>query len=115
MVLNPSSGYNQVSLRKRLHWFNQTAFLAPNPSSFRVGDEKRGVVDGPGYNRLDVGIFRTFKIFREYSFTLRGEGYNVMNHTNWGTIGTTATSSTFGQTTATRDPRILQVAGKFNF
>ena len=115
MVLNPSSGYNQVSLRKRLHWFNQTAFLAPNPSSFRVGDEKRGVVDGPGYNRLDVGIFRTFKIFEGYTFTLRGEGYNVMNHTNWGTIGTTATSSTFGQTTATRDPRILQVGGKFNF
>ena len=49
------------------------------------------------------------------TFTLRGEGFNVMNHTNWGTVGTSATSSTFGQVTATRDPRILQVAGKFNF
>jgi hypothetical protein len=115
MVLNPSDGYNQVVLRKRLHWFNQTAFLAPAPSSFQVGNEKRGVVDGPGYNRLDVGVFRSFKVYRNAVFTLRGEGYNIMNHTNWGTVGTTATSSTFGQVTATRDPRILQVGGKLNF
>ncbi len=115
MVLNPNDGYGQVALRKRLNWFNQTAFLAPPPASFRVGNEKRGVVDGPGYNRLDVGVFRTFKFREGISFTLRGEGYNIMNHTNWGSVGTTSTSSTFGTITATRDPRILQVAGKFNF
>jgi hypothetical protein len=115
MVLNPNDGYGQVALRKRLHWFNQTAFLAPPPASFRVGNEKRGVVDGPGYNRLDVGVFRTFKFHEGVSFTLRGEGYNIMNHTNWGSVGTTSTSGTFGTITATRDPRILQVAGKFNF
>jgi hypothetical protein len=73
------------------------------------------VVDGPGYNRLDVGIFRNFKLYRGVVFTLRGEGFNVLNHTNWGTVGTSATSSSFGQVTATRDPRILQVAGKLNF
>jgi hypothetical protein len=117
MVLNPSAAYGQpgLSLRKRLHWFNQTAFTAPSPASFMVGNEKRGVVDGPGYNKLDVGIFRNFKVYRSTTFQLRGEAFNVMNHTNWGTVGTTATSSTFGQVTATRDPRILQVAGKFNF
>jgi len=115
MVLNPSDGYGQTTLRKRLHWFNQTAFMAPSPSSFQVGNEKRGVVDGPGFNRLDVGVFRTFKLYRNSTFTLRGEGFNIMNHTNWGNPTTTATSSTFGQPTATRDPRILQVAGKINF
>jgi hypothetical protein len=115
MVLNPNAGYGQVALRKRLHWFNQTAFVAPSPASFQVGNEKRGVVDGPGYNRIDMGIFRTFKVYRNATFTLRGEGFNVLNHTNWGSVGTTSTSSTFGQVTATRDPRILQVAGKINF
>ncbi len=114
-VLNPNDGYGQVMLHKRLHWFNQTAFVAPSAASFQVGNEKRGVVDGPGYNRLDLGIFRNFKVYRNSVFQLRGEGFNVMNHTNWGTVGTTATSSTFGQVTATRDPRILQVAGKITF
>jgi hypothetical protein len=115
MVLNPSAGYGQVQLRKRLHWFNQTAFVAPSPSSFQVGNEQRNPMTGPGYNRLDVGLFRNFKLYRSVTFQLRGEGYNIMNHTNWGTIGTTATSTTFGTVTATRDPRILQVAGKINF
>jgi hypothetical protein len=114
-VLNPSSGYGQVALRSRLHWFNQTAFTAPSATSFQVGNEKRGVVDGPGFNRLDVGLFRNFKLYKDVVFQLRGEGFNVLNHTNWGTVGTTATSSTFGQITATRDPRILQVAGKISF
>jgi outer membrane receptor protein involved in Fe transport len=115
MVLNPSSGYNQVVLRKRLHWFNQTAFVAPSPSAFQVGNEKRGVVEGPGFNRLDVGVFRTFKVYEGVTFTVRGESFNLMNHTNWGNPTTTATSSSFGQPTTTRDPRILQVGGKINF
>jgi hypothetical protein len=114
-VLDPSNGYGQVDLKTRLHWFNQTAFVAPSATSFQVGNERRGVVDGPGYNRLDVGIFRNFKLVHGAVFTLRGEGFNVINHTNWGTVTTSATSSTFGQITATRDPRILQVAGKINF
>jgi hypothetical protein len=114
-VLNPNSGYNQTRLRTFQNWFNQTAFAAPPPATVQVGNEKRGVVDGPGFNRLDVGLFREFKLPRGTTFTLRGEGFNVLNHTNWGTIGTSATSSTFGQVTAARDPRILQVGGKVNF
>jgi hypothetical protein len=102
-------------LKTRLHWFNQTAFVAPSASSFQVGNERRNAMVGPGFNRLDVGIFRNFKLVHGVVFTLRGEGFNVLNHTNWGSVGTSATSSTFGQITATRDPRILQVAGKINF
>jgi hypothetical protein len=115
VVLNPSDGYSQTQLRKRLHWFNQTAFIAPSPSTFQVGNEQRNIMVGPGFNRMDVGVFRNFKLYRSVTFQLRGEGFNVMNHTNWGTVGTTSTSSTFGTITATRDPRILQVAGKINF
>ena len=115
VVLNPNAGYGQVQLRKRLHWFNQTAFIAPAPSSYQVGNEQRNMMTGPGYNRLDVGLFRNFKVYRTMTFQLRGESFNLLNHTNWGTVGTSAGSSSFGQVTATRDPRILQVAGKINF
>jgi hypothetical protein len=114
-VLNPSGAYGQTTLHTRQHWFNQTAFVAPSQASYQVGNERRGVVNGPGYNRVDIGLFRTFRLYREASFTLRGEGFNVLNHTNWGTVGTSATASNFGQVTATRDPRILQVGGKLNF
>jgi hypothetical protein len=40
----------------------------------------------------------------------------VLNHTNLGSPGTTATtSSSFGIITSARDNRILQVAGKIRF
>ncbi len=115
-VLNPNKSYgSQPAMHTRQHWFNQTAFLAPSAASFQVGNEKRGVVNGPGFNRLDVGLFRNFRLYKTSVFQLRGEGFNVLNHTNWGSVGTTATSSTFGTITATRDPRILQVAAKITF
>ena len=51
------------------------------------------MVDGPGFNRVDVGIFRNFNLVHGVTFTLRGEGFNVLNHVNWGSVGTSATSS----------------------
>ncbi|WP_213804451.1 carboxypeptidase-like regulatory domain-containing protein [Granulicella sp. dw_53] len=116
MVGNPNSGNGLFQVHNRLNWFNRTAFAASGPNSGRVGNERRGVIEGPGFNRLDVGLFRNFKLYERLVFQLRGEAYNVANHTNWQTVGVTATTaSTFGQVTATRDPRILQVAGKLTF
>jgi len=116
MIANPNNGNGQFQIHTRLNWFNRTAFSAPPANSFRVGNERRGVIEGPGFNRLDLGLFRNFKIYERVVFQLRGEGFNVLNHTNWQAVGTTATtSSSFGQVTSTRDPRILQVAGKITF
>jgi hypothetical protein len=116
MIANPNNGNGNFQIHKRLNWFNRTAFAAPPVSSYRVGNEKRGVIEGPGFNHLDVGLFRNFNIYEGLVFQLRGEAYNALNHTNWQAVGTTATtSSSFGQVTSTRDPRILQVAGKITF
>ena len=111
----PNDGHGQP-LHTRLNWFYRPAFVSPAIGDTSVGTEKRGVVEGPGFNKLDVGIFRNFKITEGTVFQLRGEAYNVANHRNWQTVGTASTtSSTFGQVTDTRDPRILQVAGKLTF
>jgi hypothetical protein len=115
MVANPKNGYGQ-QIHTRQQWFYRGAFAAPQPGSGQVGNEKRGVVDAPGFNRIDVGLFRNFKIHEGVSFQLRGEAFNVLNHTNLGSPGTTATtSSSFGIITSARDNRILQVAGKIRF
>jgi hypothetical protein len=81
-----------------------------------VGNEKRGVVSAPGFERIDLGLFRNFKILEGLKFQLRGEAFNLLNHTNLGSPGVTSTtSSTFGKITTARDARIVQVAGKFTF
>ena len=116
MIANPNNGNSNFQIHNRLNWFNRTAFAAPLVISHSVGNEKRGVIEGPGFNHLDVGLFRNFKIYEGLVFQLRGEAYNALNHTNWQAVGTTATTaSSFGQVTSTRDPRILQVAGKITF
>jgi hypothetical protein len=50
------------------------------------------------------------------NFQLRGEAFNLLNHTNLGSPGTSSSSSSaFGVITGARDNRIMQVAGKFTF
>ena len=114
MIANPKNGYGQ-QLRNKLQWFYRGAFDTPYATDIRQGSEKRGVIEGPGFNRLDVGIFRNFRIWRETTFQLRGEAFNAINHTNFQTVNTTSTSTAFAQISAARDNRILQIAGKINF
>jgi len=116
LVSNPNNANGGPQLKTRLNWFNKLAFTAPLPGSYSVGNEHRGVVEGPGYNRIDLGVFRNFRLYENVNFQLRAEGFNMLNHTNWATVGTSATTaSTVSQVTATRDPRIFQLAGKLTF
>jgi hypothetical protein len=114
-IADPNHGQGGRTIHTRTEWFFRGAFDTPLPQEVRPGNSKRGSIVGPGYNRLDVGIFRNFKIYENLFFQLRGEAFNAANHTNWQAVGTTATATSFGQVTSTRDPRILQVAGKITF
>jgi hypothetical protein len=112
MLRNPNLPGNK---RGYLHWFDVDAFAAPSPTSYRVGNERRGVITGPGYVRVDPGVFRNFRIYHESQLQIRAEAYNVLNHVNYQGVQTSSSSATFGQITSVRDPRILQVAAKFTF
>lgn len=96
-------------------YFNTGAFQATDPTSTVVANAKRGTINGPGFQTASVGLFRNFRIYDRLNFQLRGEAFNVANHTNAQTVGTTATSSTFGQITGYRDARQMQVSGRFDF
>ena len=118
---DPNQGYGVNLKRSKAYesasalWFYPGAFAAPSPSSIVPGTAKRGTIQGPGFNRLDLGIFRNFRIWERLNFQFRAEAFNAANHTNVQTIGTSATSGTFGEITGYRDARILQFAGKFTF
>ncbi|MGB9408388.1 MAG: carboxypeptidase regulatory-like domain-containing protein [Terracidiphilus sp.] len=118
---NPRNGQGS-QIRTASQWFYRGAFAAPLPAGLnpgglgQVGNEHRGVVSAPGFTRFDLGLFRNFKIREGLNFQLRGEAFNLFNHTNLGSPGVASTtSSTFGKITTARDNRILQVAGKITF
>jgi hypothetical protein len=120
-IANPNSP-NGVTLRpnKKFEqqatiYFNTGAFQATDPSSTLQSNAKRGTINGPGFQTADVGIFRNFRIYNRLKFQLRLESFNVANHTNIQTIGTTSTSTLFGTIEGYRDARQLQVSGRFDF
>ena len=118
---DPNQGYGVPLKRSRAYesasalWFYPGAFAAPSPTSIVPGTAKRGTINGPGFSRLDLGVFRNFRIVERLNFQFRAEAFNAANHTNVQSIGTTSTSGTFGEITGYRDARILQFAGKFTF
>jgi hypothetical protein len=120
-IANPNNSYG-VNLRpdkKYEHagtiYFNTGAFQATDPSSTVVANAKRGTINGPGFQTASVGLFRNFRIYDRLNFQLRGEAFNVANHTNVQTLGTTATSTLFGTIEGYRDARQMQISGRFDF
>jgi hypothetical protein len=120
-IANPNNAYGTpLRINKKYEqtattYFNTGAFQAQDPASLLPGNAKRGTITGPGFQRADIGIFRNFRIYENMKFQFRAEAFNVANHTNIQTLGTTSTSTLFGEIEGYRDARILQFGGRFDF
>jgi hypothetical protein len=90
-----------------------TGPLAVVPNTF--GTTPRGVVNGPGTQRVDFTMSKNFRFTESVYLQLRAEMFNIFNHTNFRTISTNITATNFGVVTATRDPRTMQFGLKLNF
>jgi len=72
----------------------------------------------PAQHRGKTGwsLFKNIKFTERFTGQFRLESFNTFNHTNPICCGSTSFSSTlFNQVTSTRDPRLVQLAMKFNF
>jgi hypothetical protein len=116
---DPNAGYGTKIHNKGYHslWFYTGAFAAAPPSQTnQAPTAKRGTIQGPGFNRLDIGVHRNFRIYDRLVFQFRAEAFNAPNHTNVQVVNAAASSTgTFGEVTGYRDARILQFAGRFEF
>ena len=101
-------------------WVTNACFQA-NPSATAtglpnaLGTTPRGVVDGPPTQRVDFTMTKLIRFRESIEIQLRGEVFNIFNHTNFRTIGTNITAGNFGQVTAVRDPRTMQFGLKVSF
>ena len=95
-------------------WFNTSVFTLP--VAYTYGNAGRDSLRGPGYWNLDFSVFRTFGIFENLHMQLRGEFFNIFNHTDFGNPSATLGNPNFGVITSTANsPRTIQVALKLNF
>ncbi len=116
LIGNPASGSN---LRSVAEWFNTSAF-GPVPAG-QFGNSARNNVRGDGINNFDFSVFKNFAGIplpgtkEGGTFQLRFEFYNVFNHTQFNSYGTTFGSGVFGQVLNTRNPRQIQIGAKLQF
>jgi hypothetical protein len=111
MIADPNEGAPHTIAQ----WFNTSAFAEVPAGVMRPGNAGRGVVRGPGYGRWDMSLARNIKVTETVKFQFRGEVFNIFNHTNPLTVNTALTNVLFGQVTAVRDPRLIQLGLKFYF
>ncbi len=80
------------------------------------GDSYFDPLTGPGIDNWDLGVHKNFTIYKESVFGLRGEFFNVFNHTDFANPHNGIGDTQFGLVTATQhQPRIIQVAGTITF
>ena len=129
-----------TQVRTIAHWFNPCAFaqaptayltqvpagangvLLSQAGTLPYGQRGRQTVAGPGFNRLDMSLFKSFKLpYREAAFELRADGINVMNTPSFGDPSTSITGGSAASISSTRfsgtlpNARVIQVAGRLTF
>lgn len=113
-------------IHNRQRWYNPNAFVPVPYGQLRGGNAQRNSINGPGWWRADVGLFRNIRLYDRLALQLRGEAQNLLNHTNPDAVtvggiisgnGLTAPTylNTAGNVTSYRDKRILQLGAKLVF
>jgi hypothetical protein len=105
-----------VSHPSPTEWFNTAAFQAQTPGT--IGNERRTQLRGPGLQRVDLSVFKTFDITERFKFEFRTEAFNVLNTAQFAFPNFSLGNPSFGTITSTENsynPRIIQFAGKVHF
>jgi TonB dependent receptor-like, beta-barrel len=116
------------SLTTRINgYFNLAAFATPpaigaEPGVTGFGSCGTGVVRGPHQRNLDLGVQREFRRTERGNIEFRAEFFNLTNTPNFGlpvrdfAAAQASPNSTWGPISSTAsNPRIVQLALKFNF
>ena len=103
-------------------WFNTAAFAPAAAGTF--GDVRRNNLTGPGYEEVDVSLFKNFLAQKRVHGQFRAECFNIANHPNFANPTSAVNSGTFGQLTTTPSssgtgtqgqPRVFQFGAKMIF
>ncbi len=110
-ICNPNSNAPHTIAQ----WFNGACFANVPTGVVRPGNSGRNTIRGPGYQNWDMSLFKNFHFTESRYFQFRAEFFNIFNHTNWSVINATRLGATYGNITAARDPRIIQLGAKLYF
>jgi hypothetical protein len=95
-------------------WFNPSAFSTP--AAYTFGNVGRNTVYGPGMQTMDLALVRSFVLAERLHMELRGEAFNALNHSNWGTPNRFVNTPQFATVTEASTPgREFQLSARISF
>ncbi len=111
LICDPNSGPRTVD-----EWFDTSCFSERSRAESVVpGNMGRNVVRGPGFERVDLSLFKNIDIKGDHRLQLRIEAFNAFNKLNLADPGFRIGTSTFGRITSTNgDGRIIQLGLKYS-
>ena len=139
---NPTLKSCPTRTRTRTNWYNPCAFANPPlafPDAGIAGSPvstlqiagmaalpylggRSNVISAPGYERVNMSIFKRWYTIREQSIDFRVDVFNVLNTPSWGTPSSASNDITGGIITEpqnfqlfTPDSRFFQISGKYEF
>jgi hypothetical protein len=125
--------------RTRINWYNPCAFANPLPGNqiaiSGAGSQVTGTANaiaylggkseqiyGPGWERVNMSLFKNFKTLRSQYLQFRVDSFNLLNHPTWSTPNVTTNSTNGGLITGpttfqnyTPDARFFQLSAKYVF
>ena len=96
-------------------WFNTACYV--NTASYTFGNVHRNSLRAPGQNYLNLSAQRNFPIraWRDTNLNLRMEGFNLLNHPQFGAPGNTIGNPLYGVISSASSQRQVQLAARFTF
>ena len=102
-----------VSDPTTLRYFNTDAFSIPAQGTF--GNAARNLIIGPGSHNLNMNLSKNVNFGRTRGVNIRVQASNVLNTVQFSSIDSSVNSPTFGQVTAVRPMRSVQLILRFRF
>jgi hypothetical protein len=116
------SGAQQKLVKKVTEWFDPNVYSVPVPGYF--GTLKPYSLRGPGIADWDTALFKSLKLGERFTYLIRCDAFNVLNHPSWSGLNTSfagsdpsgaAINNGIGRVNSAHDPRILQLNMKVEF
>lgn len=101
-------------------WFNPQkggAAWATKPANGTLPNQNRNSIsfNNVGFQNWNLTLFKSFAITEKQAVQFRAEGFNWINHPNWGGVDTNPTSATFGMVTSKSSQRNFQLSLRYQF
>jgi hypothetical protein len=96
-------------------WFDTSAVTNPAPGT--GGNLGMQSNTGPGQFNIDFSMFKGFNLTERFKAQFRAEGFNILNHPQFGTPDNNNNDGNFGRVTSTLNgsERRFQMALRFSF